>query len=342
MAAASSMDQIGPIARTVDDAKVIFDAIRGHDANDSTSLPDQEFESGAAAKFVVGVPRALLKEGTDPDVQANFDATLSRLKDAGYEVRDVELPTVRYSLAMYYIINPAEVSTNLARYDGIRYGLSERADSIGHVYSKTRGAGFGPEVRRRILIGTFVLSAGYADAYYRKARAVRELIREEFTNAFASVDVIATPTTPTPAFKIGEKADDPLAMYAADIFTVPVNLAGIPAISIPSGVVERPSTSFDKTLDKPLGAGDRVQLPVGFQLLGAFQHDLFLHECVFLFQNGSICPLEFFKRFLPRPFRDRLRPGMELAEGDLVAVRHGALLATRGAITAPGMSSATK
>lgn len=252
MAAASSLDQIGAIGKTVADAQAIFTAIRGHDGNDSTSLPDDFFVTKKGGR-VVGVPRATLKEGSDPDVLANFEATLARLKDAGYEVRDIELSSVPYSLAVYYIINPAEVSTNLAKYDGIRYGLSVDAETIQDVYAKTRGAGFGPEVRRRILVGTFVLSAGYADAYYRKARAVRELIRAEFTKAFESVDVIATPTSPTPAFKIGEKSDDPLAMYAADIFTVPVNLAGIPAISVPSGVVDR----------------DGMKLPVGFQLIGA-------------------------------------------------------------------------
>lgn len=253
MAAASSLDQIGAIGKTVADASAIFAGIRGHDQSDSTSLPDTFFDTKKEHGRVIGVPRAFLKEGSDPDVLANFEATLARLKSVGYEVRDIELSSTQYSLAVYYIINPAEVSTNLARYDGIRYGLSASADEIGEVYAKTRGAGFGPEVRRRILIGTFVLSAGYADAYYRKARAVRELIRTEFAKAFESVDAIAMPTSPTPAFKIGEKSDDPLAMYAADIFTTPANLAGVPAISVPSGFAER----------------ERVELPVGFQLIGA-------------------------------------------------------------------------
>lgn len=253
MAAASSLDQIGAIGKTIADAQAVFSAIRGYDENDSTSLSDTFFDTKKESGRVIGVPRAFLKEGSDPDVLANFEVTLTKLKNAGYEVRDIELPNVSYSLAVYYIINPAEVSTNLARYDGIRYGLSVPADTIGEVYTKTRGKGFGPEVRRRILVGTFVLSSGYADAYYRKARAVRELICAEFTKAFESVNVIATPTYPTPAFKIGEKSDDPLAMYAADIFTVPANLAGIPAISVPSGFVEREGT----------------KLPVGFQLIGA-------------------------------------------------------------------------
>lgn len=251
MAAASSLDQIGPIARTVEDARILFDAISGHDAHDSTSLPDGAYQASEHRR-VIGVPRAFLKEGVDADVLKEFEASLAQLAKAGYEIKDVELPALRYALACYYIINPAEVSTNLARYDGIRYGLSVEADTIGETYTKTRAAGFGPETRRRVLVGTFVLSAGYADAYYRKARAVRELIRADFAQTFTEVDAIALPTSPIPAWKIGEKAD-PVAMYAADIFTVPINLAGVPAISVPGGTVLR----------------DNVPLPNGFQLIGA-------------------------------------------------------------------------
>ncbi len=250
MAMGSSLDQIGTFGKTVGDAETMFAAIRGHDEHDSTSAPDGFFPEKNSGK-VIGVPRAFFKEGSDADVLAQFEKTLSALKGAGYEIRDIELPNVQYSLAVYYIIMPAEASTNLARFDGIRYGLSVNASDIQEVYSKTRGEGFGPEVWRRILLGTFVLSSGYADAYYRKARSVRELIRADFAKAFESVDVIVTPTSPVPAFKIGEKSDDPLAMYAADIFTVPVNLAGVPAMSVPSGSVER----------------DGKQLPVGFQLI---------------------------------------------------------------------------
>lgn len=251
MAAASSLDQIGPIAKTVEDAHILFDAIKGHDAKDSTSLPDDAYPERVEKK-VIGVPRAFLAEGVDGDVLAEFEKSLARLTDAGYEIRDVELPALRYALACYYIINPAEVSTNLARYDGIRYGVAVEADTIGESYTKTRAAGFGPETRRRVLVGTFVLSAGYADAYYRKARAVREIIRADLSRAFEEVDAIALPTSPIPAWKIGEKAD-PVAMYAADIFTVPVNLAGVPGISVPGGTVVR----------------DGVSLPNGFQLIGA-------------------------------------------------------------------------
>lgn len=248
IAMGSSLDQIGPMTRTVEDAEILFDVIRGYDSHDAISLPDGEMLKKKPR--VIGVPRAFLKEGSEADVLKCFETTLGSLKAKGYEVRDIEMPNLLYSLAVYYVIMPAEASTNLARFDGIRYGLSVPSVDIGEVYAKTRGQGFGPEVRRRILIGTFVLSSGYADAYYRKARAVRELIRNDFTHAFDSVDAIVTPTSPTPAFKLGEKSD-PLAMYAADIFTVPVNLAGVPAISVPSGTVER----------------EGKKLPVGFQVI---------------------------------------------------------------------------
>lgn len=245
----SSLDQIGPLTKTVEDARMLFEAIRGHDTNDSTSLPN--FPLGVNATKRIGVPRAFLQSGVSSDVLARFEEALEGLRAQGYTVEDVEMPSLPFSLSVYYIVCPAEVSTNLARYDGIRYGLSVPADSIQEVYTKTRGAGFGREVRRRILIGTFVLSSGYADAYYRKARAVRDLIRADFTRAFARVDAIALPTAPGPAFKIGEKTSDPLTMYAEDIFSVTANLAGVPAISVPAGTVER----------------DGSDLPVGFQLI---------------------------------------------------------------------------
>ena len=249
MAMGSSLDQIGPLTKTVADAKTIFDVLKGHDPKDSTSLPDVP-ATEATKKKVIGVPRSFLEKGTDPDVLARFEETLKRFSAMGYEVRDIELPNIPYSLAVYYIIMPAEASTNLARFDGIRYGLSIDAPDIKDVYFKTRGAGFGPEVRRRVIVGSFVLSAGYADAYYRRARALRELIRADFARAFESVDVIVTPTCPTPAFTFGSKSD-PVAMYAEDIFSVPANLAGIPGISLPMGTVEREGSA----------------LPVGLQIL---------------------------------------------------------------------------
>lgn len=248
----SSLDQIGPLAKTIADARILFNAIVGHDSNDSTSIPD--YVSKSAGKRI-GVPRAFLEKGIDADVKSVFEETLVRLADSGAEIVDIDMPNLPYALPVYYIVCPAEVSTNLARYDGIRYGLSLPGENIQEVYTKTRAAGFGPEVRRRILTGTFVLSSGYSDAYYRKARSVRTLIRADFRKAFESVDVVALPTAPNPAFKLGEKTNDPLAMYLEDIFSVTANLAGVPAISVPSGSVPR----------------EGIQLPVGFQLIGPWR-----------------------------------------------------------------------
>ena len=253
IAAASSLDQIGTIGKTVDDAQALFQAIRGHDEKDSTSLPNLLKVKNPGKKIRIGVPRSLFAKSLEADMKERFEQSLEILRAKGCEVTDIELfADPQVPLSVYYIINPAEVSTNLARFDGIRYGLSEKAETIQEVYSKTRGSGFGPETRRRILVGTFVLSSGYADAYYRRAREVREIIRADFARAFESVDAIVTPTTPGPAFKFGEKSD-PVAMYLEDIFTVPVSLAGVPAISVPSGIVER----------------DGVSLPVGFQIIGS-------------------------------------------------------------------------
>lgn len=255
MAMGSSLDQIGPLTKTVADAELLFNVIRGHDGNDSTSLPESmTVRKAKPSSKVLGVPRAFLKEGISPEVSAAFERTLDGLRQQGYEIRDVDLPNIPYSLAVYYIVMPAEVSTNLARFDGIRYGLSVPADEIKDVYRKTRASGFGPETRRRIILGTFVLSSGYADAYYRKARAVRELIRQDFTAAFADVDAIVTPTTLGPAFKFGAKSD-PLSMYLEDIFTVPVNLAGVPALSVPMG--------FSEVEGK--------KLPLGFQIIAPWR-----------------------------------------------------------------------
>jgi aspartyl-tRNA(Asn)/glutamyl-tRNA(Gln) amidotransferase subunit A len=250
MALSSSLDQIGPFGKCVDDVRIVYEAIRGNDPKDSTSLPDTTPTPASKTK-VLGVPRAFLAKGCDADVLARFEETLTKLNAKGYEIRDIEMPNLPHSLAVYYIIQPAEASTNLARYDGIRYGLSVPSESAAGVNAKTRGEGFGREVRRRILIGTFVLSSGYADAYYRKARDVRASIRAEFDSVFdAGVDAVVTPTTPSPAFKFGEKSD-PVAMYAEDVFAVPVNLAGVPALSQPMGTVVR----------------DGAHLPVGFQII---------------------------------------------------------------------------
>ncbi|MFZ2593669.1 MAG: Asp-tRNA(Asn)/Glu-tRNA(Gln) amidotransferase subunit GatA [Minisyncoccia bacterium] len=249
IAAASSLDQIGTLAKNVTDAETLFNAITGQDMRDSTSVSQNAYPP-VSSKKRIGIPRDFLSAGVDADIRAQFDATLIRLIAQGYEVVDISLPTFAHALAAYYIINPAEVSSNLSRFDGIRYGFSVEAEDIRKVYEQSRGQGFGREARRRILVGAFVLSSGYVDAYYRKAQAVREAMRAELAQVFDAVDYIVTPTTPTPAFKLGEK-EDPLAMYAGDIFTVPVNLTGVPAISVPSGNVVR----------------DSVSLPVGFQAI---------------------------------------------------------------------------
>ena len=241
IAMGSSLDQIGPLAKTVEDAEIIFNAIRGRDPLDSTSIELETKRSTLNAKrFVVGVPRHFLAgDGIDKEVLANFDESLKKLEKAGVEIREVKLPNIQYALACYYIIMPAEVSSNLARFDGVKYGLRAEGADLLDVYKQTRGQGFGREARRRIIIGTYVLSAGYYDSYYGRAVALRGLIEKDFKEVFASgVHAIATPTTPSPAFKIGEKSNAPLSMYLADIFTVTANIAGIPALSVPSGFSE--------------------------------------------------------------------------------------------------------
>lgn len=237
VAMASSLDQVGPIGKTVRDVEILYDATNGYDANDSTSIPKEKRTAAITNKKRLGVPRDFLKgDGITADVLKNFEESCQRLTDAGYELVDVSLPLIKYSLAVYYIIQPAEVSSNLARYDGIRYGMSTPADVLYDVYAKTRGKGFGKEARRRILLGTFILSHGYYDAYYNKAVAVRESIKAELAHVFEDVDAIITPTVPFPPFKFGEKTNDPIAMYMSDLFTVPANIAGVPALSVPSGV----------------------------------------------------------------------------------------------------------
>ena len=243
MAMASSLDQIGTITKTVEDAELLFEAIKGHDPMDSTSATNEvkkTYSKELKQKYTIGVPTDFVyAEGVDSEVLDNFKTSLEKLKDQGHKIKEISLPNLKYSLAAYYVIMPAEASTNLARFDGVRFGLLKESDTLFSDYAKTRGVGFGKEVRRRIMLGTYVLSSGYYDAYYNKAVSVRNIIESDFKKAFEGVDIIATPTSPTPAFKIGEKSDDPLAMYLADIFTVPVNLAGIPAISVPSCFVEK-------------------------------------------------------------------------------------------------------
>lgn len=239
IALGSSLDQIGPLARTVEDARILYEVIRGSDTLDSTTIPDGFYRVGETPKRLrIGVPRHLLREGVDADVLTTFDTTLEKLVRDGHTLVDIELPTSSHALAAYYVIMPAEVSTNLARLDGMRYGLALRGKTLLDDYINSRTEGFGEETRRRILLGTFVLSSGYIDAYYRKADAARAVLRREYDKAFESCDVIAFPTTISPAFKFGEKSD-PVSMYLEDIFTVTANLTGMPAISIPMGTVER-------------------------------------------------------------------------------------------------------
>lgn len=240
VAMGSSLDQIGPLARKIEDVEAIFNVIRGRDQMDSTTreYPDNEGKNFAKR---IGVPRKFIEDGLTKEIENNFDETLKNLKSAGYEIIDVDIPSIGYSLPVYYVVMPAEVSTNLARFDGVRYGLHKDGTNLLEDYIKTRGAGFGPEARRRILLGTYVLSSGYYDAYYKKAEEVRGLIKNDFAkifNGMNSVSAIITPTTPSPAFKIGEKTSDPLKMYLEDIFTVPANIVGVPAMSVPSGHVD--------------------------------------------------------------------------------------------------------
>jgi len=253
IALASSLDQIGPLTKTVEDARILFEAIKGKDYYDSTSievsLKDLDLEN--VKKLKVGVPKEYFIEGLDKEVEKGVQEARKVIENLGLEFEEISLPHTKYALSTYYIIMSAEASTNLARYDGIRYGRNETADSLSELYFKNKTEGFGEETKRRILLGTFVLSSGYYDAYYVKAQQVRRLIRSDFENAFERVDVILTPTTPTPPFKIGEKIDDPLAMYLSDTFSMPANLAGLPAISIPVS-----------------GFRTKNNLPVGFQLIG--------------------------------------------------------------------------
>ena len=239
IAMGSSLDQVGPMGKTVEDVEILYKAIYGHDVKDSTSLSD-DFRSKfkeTPLKKRIGVPRDFLSGGgINEEIIKDFNNSCDKLKDAGYEIVDVVSNTMKYSLAVYYIIMPAEVSSNLARYDGIRYGFSVDAPSLYDVYAKSKGAGFGKEVRRRLLLGTYILSHGYYDAYYNKALKVRDMIARELLVIFEDVDAIITPTVPFTAFKLGDKMDDPMAMYMCDIFSAPANLAGIPAISVPSGI----------------------------------------------------------------------------------------------------------
>ncbi len=257
LAFASSLDQIGPFARTVADAALVLSALSGADPCDATtadeSVPDFTRALTGDVKGVrVGVPRAFVSHGVDEDVREAFEGALDALRGAGATLVDVELPHAQYAIPVYYLVCTAEASSNLARYDGVKYGYrapAEKHENLKDMYSRSRDEGFGPEVKRRIMLGTYVLSAGYYDAFYLKALQVRTLLRRDYDQAFERADVIAMPTTPTPPFRLGEKTGDPLQMYLADVFTVSANLAGLPGISVPCGF-------------SPDG------LPIGFQLMG--------------------------------------------------------------------------
>ena len=254
VAFASSLDQAGPFARTVEDCAILLGSMAGHDAKDSTSadiaVPD--FAAACArgvAGLRIGVPREYRSDGMAPEIEALWQQGIAWLRDAGAEIVDVSLPHTKYALATYYIVAPAEASSNLARYDGVRFGLRTPGEDLDDLYQNTRAAGFGQEVRRRIMIGTYVLSAGYYDAYYLRAQKVRALILRDFTEAFRHCDALLTPTAPSAAFGQGEKMDDPVTMYLNDVFTVPANMAGIPGLSVPAGL-------------------DAQGLPLGLQVLG--------------------------------------------------------------------------
>lgn len=293
IAMASSLDQIGPITKTVEDAAILFQAVAGHDPMDATSAEmtygNEILEPSleAVKRLTVGIPKEYFIEGLDGGVRKAVEEAIAKIKSLGVQFKEISLPHTKYALSTYYIVMPAEVSANLARFDGIRYARvcaadrrrntaqtdadnfrrefasSPRMSALADLYFKQRAL-FGAEAKRRIILGTFVLSSGYYDAYYAKAQHVRALVKEDFTEAFKGVDVILTPVAPTPAFKIGEKTDDPLAMYLSDIFTIPVNLAGLPAISIPT----QAQTNADLTQTGAENSQRTSALPIGFQLIG--------------------------------------------------------------------------
>jgi aspartyl-tRNA(Asn)/glutamyl-tRNA(Gln) amidotransferase subunit A len=241
VAFASSLDHPGPMTRTVRDAAIMLGAMAGHDPRDSTSapLPVPDYETALTSDIrglKIGIPREYRIDGMAGEIETLWQSGIDWLRDAGAEPVEISLPMTKYALPAYYVIAPAEASSNLARYDGVKFGLRVEGDSLDDMYEKTRAAGFGAEVRRRVLIGTYVLSAGYYDAYYLKAQRVRTLIARDFATAFERCDCILAPTTPSAAFAIGEKADDPVAMYLNDVFTVPADLAGLPAVSVPAGL----------------------------------------------------------------------------------------------------------
>jgi aspartyl-tRNA(Asn)/glutamyl-tRNA(Gln) amidotransferase subunit A len=277
VAFASSLDNIGIFGQTSLDVATVLGVVAGHDPLDSTSadVPVPDYTAGITADIggkTIGVPRELLGEGLDDDVREKIIAAIENYRALGANIVDVKLPYAKYGIAVYYIIATAEASSNLARYDGVRYGFrAEETDELRKMYSKTREEGFGPEVKRRIMLGTYVLSSGYYDAYYAKAQKVRALVKRDYRNAFEKCDAILTPTSPSVAFKIGEKSDDPIAMYLSDIYTVSANLAGVPGISVPCGL-------------------SAEGLPIGLQLVGNFWSESVLLNLAHKYETAH--PLE--------------------------------------------------
>lgn len=254
IAFASSLDQIGPLTRTVEDAALLLNVIAGQDPRDATSaqVPVPDFAAGLdqlPQGLRLGLPREYFAAGLNPEIQASLEQAQKIFGDLGLKITEVSLPHTEYCLAVYYLVATAEASSNLARYDGVQYGLRSEADSLLAMYRETRARGFGPEVKRRIMLGTYALSAGYYDAYYLKALKVRTLIQQDFARAWERCDAILTPTSPTAAFRMGDKMEDPLSMYLSDVYTISANLAGLPAVSVPSGFTSR-------------------GLPIGLQLIG--------------------------------------------------------------------------
>lgn len=275
VAFASSLDQAGPITKTIEDAALMLGQMASHDPKDSTSIdapvPDYTKALGQSIKGLrVGVPKEYRIDGMAPETEKLWQQGIEWLKAAGATIHHISLPHTKYALPAYYIVAPAEASSNLARYDGVRYGLRVPGDDLIETYEKTRSAGFGHEVKKRVLVGTFVLSAGFYDAYYTKAQRVRTLIKQDFDQAWNDVDVVLTPTTPSPAFAHGEKSDDPIAMYLEDIFTVTVNMAGLPAISVPAGLSAEGTPMGLQLIAKPfdeetlLRTGEAIEKAAGF------------------------------------------------------------------------------
>jgi aspartyl-tRNA(Asn)/glutamyl-tRNA(Gln) amidotransferase subunit A len=274
VAYASSLDQIGPFGRSVEDTAILLGAIAGHDSKDSTSLnvdiPDYtQYLIPDLKGKTVGVIQETYGEGLDPVVEKATQTAIQQLKDLGATIREISCPRFRYGLPTYYIIAPSEASANLARYDGVKYGLrADQADNLLDMYTQTRAAGFGTEVKRRIMIGTYALSAGYYDAYYLKAQKVRTLIKQDFEQAFETVDVLVCPTAPTTAFKAGEKTTDPLSMYLSDLMTIPVNLAGLPGMSIPCGF-------------------DEQGLPIGLQIIANVLREDLIFQVAYAYEQAT-------------------------------------------------------